>query len=88
MKIKESKDIKYDKMPIEQESEYETIDPKVCILERFDRADDKLILYFRNRSLATIRAQNIKGGREIDQIEEWLGELVGKSYDDILNVPF
>ena len=88
MKIIESKNLEHDKMPIERVSDYEALDPGVCILEEFERADDKLTLYFKNRSSANIRARNIEGGKEIDSIEYQLSKFVGKSYEEILNTPF
>jgi len=87
MKIKDSKNIKYEHLPqIGQSEEYEKIEPNECFLASFERTDDKLILYFKNRSQAVIRALNITGGREIDLIEEKIKESIGKRYDEILNM--
>jgi len=87
MKIKESKNIKYEHLPrIGPSEEYEKIEPDECFLESFERTDDKLILYFKNRSQAVIKALNIAGGREIDLIEKKLNGSIEKRYDEILDI--
>ena len=87
MKIKESKNIKYEHLPrIGPSEEYEKIEPNECFLVSFERTDDKLVLYFKNRSQAVIKALNINGGREIDLIEEKLNGSIGKHYEEILNI--
>ena len=87
MKIKESKNIKYEHLPrIVPSEEYEKIEPDECFLASFERTDDKLILYFKNRSQSVIKALNIIGGREIDLIEEKIKNSIGKRYDEILNI--
>ncbi|MBA4320861.1 MAG: hypothetical protein C0412_20925 [Flavobacterium sp.] len=89
MKIKESKNLKYDKFPWARViEEYERFEPRICILERFTRTDDLLRLYFKNGSQAVITTINIEGGREIDLIENKLNEFLGRSYEEILDVDF
>ncbi len=89
MKIKESKNIKYDKSPRMGDDEgYEKFNPENCFLSSFNRVDDKLVLFFRNGSQAVIKAINIEGGREMDLIESKLSEFLGKPYEDILNAKF
>ena len=89
MRIKESKNLKYDKLPwIGPIEGYEKFEPDTCFLERFDSVDDKLILYFKNKSQAVIRAINPEGGREIDLIESKLNEFVDRTYEEILNASF
>jgi len=87
MKIKESKNIKYEHLPrIDPSEGYEKIEQDECFLASFERTDDKLILYFKNRSQAVIKALNITGGREIDLIEEKLNGSIGKHYEEILSI--
>ena len=87
MKIRESKNLRYDKAPWRGPSEgYERFDPEKCILERFDRVDDKIILFFKNGSQAIIKAINIEGGREINLIESRSKDLLENNYNEILNV--
>jgi len=89
MKIGESKNLKYDKLPWFGPIEgYERFNPKDCFLEKFVRVDDKINLSFKNGSQAVIKAINIEGGKEIDIIEENLKDFVGRCYEDILNADF
>lgn len=89
MKIKESKNLKYDKFPKGEFFEgYDVFAPRICILEKFNRADDRLDLRFKNGSLAVIRAVNIGGGKEMDLIEEKINNFIGKSYEEILDADF
>ncbi|MDD2696853.1 MAG: hypothetical protein PHE52_01705 [Candidatus Pacebacteria bacterium] len=89
MKIRESKNLKYDKLPWFGPIEgYERLDPKDCLLENFTRVDDKIDLRFKNGSQAMIKAINIEGGKEIDIIEENLKDFVGRCYEDILSTDF
>ena len=89
VKIKESKNIKYDRLPWRGPHEgYDRFDPEKCLLEKFQRVDDKLILSFKNGSQAIIKAVNIEGGREIDLIEAKLPEFLDKSYEEILDSGF
>ncbi len=88
MGIKESKNLKYDKLPWLSSEGYEKFEPKKGLLKDFSQVDDKLILYFKNRSQAVIRAVNIEGGREIDLIAARLNELLGRDYEEILNIDF
>jgi len=51
MKIRESKNLKYDRLPwLELDEGYERFNPENCFLKDFNQVDDKLILYFRNGS--------------------------------------
>ena len=88
MNIKESKNLKYDKAAgvASGSGDYDHFDfePRVCILENFERRDDILTLHFKNMTSATIKAHNIEGSREIDSIERKLAGLVGHSYKEIL----
>lgn len=90
MRVRESKNLKYDKTTkISTGGEdYDRLEfqPAVCILERFERMDDTLVLYFKNKTHATIKAQNIEGGREIDLIEKKLPGLLKHSYEEVLNL--
>ena len=88
MMVKESKNLKYDKIPKLTDSfeEDNTYEPRDCILESFVRLDDKFELSFRNGTTAVIIARNIQGGREIDIIHEKLNEFIGKSYEEILSI--
>ena len=89
MKIKESKNLKYDRLPWRGPSEgYDRFDADKCFLERFESVDDKIILYFKNGSQAIIRGINPEGGREIDLIEVKLNDFMDKSYEDILEANF
>ena len=90
MEIKNSPNLKYDKhpaLPGPCEGD-EPNDPKCCVIEAFERVDDKINLYFKNGSQASLRAVNLEGGREIDSIEIRLGECLGRSYEEFLNLDF
>ena len=89
MKIKESKNLKYDKVPKSEFFEGPTVlDPRICILEKFDRVNDRIDFYFKNGGRATIKGKNPEGGREMDLIEGKLEALLGKSYEEILDEDF
>lgn len=89
MGIKESKNLKYDKLPWLGPIEgYERFEPKNCSLKDFSQVDDKIILYFKNSSQVVIKAINIEGGREIDLIANKLNEFLGRNYEEILNINF
>ena len=89
MKIRENKNLKYDKQPWSGDSEgYEKYDPEKCCLESFDPVDDKMVLYFKNGSKAVIKAINVEGGRELDLIESKLPEFIERSYEEILSANF
>lgn len=89
MKIRESKNLKYDKIAkiLSDVDAYDKLEfqPGVCLLESFERRDDTLMLHFKNRTWAVIKAQNIEGSREIDSIEKKLPNLIKHSYEEILN---
>jgi len=87
VKIRESKNLRYDKVPWRGPSEgYERFDPEKCVLKNFDRVDDKIILFFKNGSQAVIRAISIEGGREIDIIEGRLNDFMERNYEEILDI--
>ena len=89
MTIRDNKNIKHDIMPwILSDEGYERFKPEHCILERFNRVNDKFILYFKNGSQAIIKAINIEGGREMDLFEEKLNDFLESSYEEILNANF
>lgn len=76
MRIKESKNLKYDKFPWTDSIEgYEKFPFEKCFLENFSRVNDKINLYFKNRSQTVIKAINIEGGREIDLVEKRLNDF-------------
>lgn len=89
MKIGESKNLKHDKTTRISSggSDYDSLEfqPRVGVLDSFERTDDTLMLYFKNRTRAAIKAQNIEGSREIDLIEKKLPNLIKHSYEEILN---
>ena len=88
MRIRESKNLKYDKTTkiSTGEGDYDRLEfqPGVCVLESFERMDDTLLLHFKNKTYAHISAQNIEGGREIDLIVEKLPDFLKHSYEEIL----
>ena len=67
---------------------HENFDPGKCVLEKFESMDDKIDLYFKNGSQATIRGVNVDGGREIDLIESNLEKFIGSTYEEILAANF
>ena len=90
MKIKESKNLKYDKIPKLTDSfeEDNVFEPRFCILASFNRIGSKLELIFRNGSRAVIIAKNIGGEAEIGLIAQRLNDFINKSYEEILNADF
>lgn len=88
MRIMESKNLKYDTTSkiTSGGSDYDRLEfrPGVCVLEGFERLDDTLILHFKNKTYAVIKAHNIEGSREIDLIERKLPSLLKHSYEEIL----
>ena len=92
MRIKENKNLKYNKVPkvADFSGDYDALDldPKICVLESFNRTNDKIDLCFKNKSRAVIMAKNIEGGRDMDLIEKNLGNFIGRSYEEILNTDF
>lgn len=90
MKIKESKNLTYDKK-VKLTYTFEddqVIEIRNCILESFNRLDDRFELNFKNRSRANIAAKNIEGSKEIDLIAEKLESLIGTSYEEIIEFDF
>lgn len=88
MKIKESKNLIYTKIPFEYFEVFEKVDPAKCILTSFASLDDKLELNFKNGTHAFLKARSPQGGLEIDRIEAKLENFIGKSYEEILNADF
>jgi hypothetical protein len=90
MKIKESKNLKYDKIPKLTDSfdEYNVFEPRFCMLVRFNRTDGKLELNFKNGSRVVVMAKNTGGETEIELIAEKLPDFIGKSYEEILETDF
>jgi len=90
MRIKESKNLKYDKIArvISYPEDYDKLElePRVCILDRFEKMDGTLTLYFKNSSEASIKAKNIEGDTEISFIQIKLTGLIGRSYEEILEM--
>jgi len=86
MKVKESQNLTYTKIPFGYLASLETAEPDKCILESFSRQDDKLELKFKNGAHAFIDARNPQGGLEIDRLEERVKDFIGKSYEEILNI--
>lgn len=87
MKIRESKNLIYTKLPFVI-GDPERLDPRTCLLQDFKQADDSLFLFFRNGGEVVIRAKNTEGGIEIDHIDAKLGKFLGKSYEEILDEDF
>lgn len=88
MKLKESKNLRCDKRPIEimPAEGLDYVEPESCVLGSFTRVDEKLKLSFRNGTQAEIKAVNLDGGREIDLLEERMKGCLGRSYKDILDM--
>ena len=90
MKIKESKNLKYSKIPKLTDSfeEDNVFEPRFCMLVSFSKTDGKLELNFKNGSRALIIGKNIDGETEIWSIGEKLENFIGKSYEEILENDF
>jgi hypothetical protein len=89
VRIEKNKNFKYDKLSWRWSDEgHERFDPVNCYLERFNRVDDKINLFFKNGSRAVLKAVNAEGGREMDSIEKKLNEFLGRSYQEILTASF
>ena len=88
MKIKESKNLRYTKLPYDYFELWEKVEPEKCILEDFHVHNDRIELNFKNGTIAFIEGRNPQGGLEIDRIEEKLSNFVGRSYEEILNANF
>lgn len=90
MRIKDSKNLKHDKTAraISYPEDYDKfeLEPRVCILNRFERMDGTLVFYFKNSSEASIRVKNLEGSREMDFIQTKLTGLLGRSYEEILEM--
>ncbi|MFC1789838.1 hypothetical protein ACFLYY_02600 [Patescibacteria group bacterium] len=88
MKIRESKNLKYDEIPIGHFEDPGEIKQSQCTLDHFHVVGNKIDLEFKNRRVATIRAQNYDGYLEIGVIENKLNDFIDKSYEEILNTNF
>ena len=88
MKIRESKNLKYTKLPFYCFEMIEKSEPCKCVLESFHDLDDHIELHFKNGTVAFIGTINSEGGAEIDRIEVRLKDMIGKSYEEILNTDF
>jgi hypothetical protein len=92
MRIRESKNLKYDKTTkvLTGEGDYDRLEfqPGVCVLECFERLDDTLVLHFKNKTYAIIRAQNVEGGLEIDVVAKGLSGFIGRTYSELLETNF
>ena len=88
MKIRESRNLKYDKIPLMSPpyEGYEKFEPAKCLLENFSRVDDKITLFFKNGSHAIIRSASLEGEAELDFLETKLKEFLKMHYDEILNI--
>jgi len=85
MKIKESRNLKYTKIPFDYFEPWEKVEPEKCILEEFQALNDKIELIFKNGTHAFVEGRTPQGGLEIDRIEEILEKLIGRTYEEILN---
>ncbi len=88
MKIKDSKNLKYQKFPTLQDGRATYSSPIKSILDSFDFSDVKLVFCFKNRYVATIRAKNLEGERELNLVASRLKDFIGKCYEEILNFDF
>ena len=88
MKIRESKNLKYTKLPFYRFETIERAEPCKCVLESFHDLDDHIELHFKNGTVAFIGTANPEGGTETDKIEAKLKDMIGKSYEEILNTNF
>ena len=86
MIIKESRNLIYSRHPVGEveAEEEETIGLCNCMLVEYKVSDDKVDLYFKNRTEANIQSKNPEGSMEMVKIREKLPEFIGKSYEDIL----
>jgi hypothetical protein len=85
VRIRESKNLKFDLFPYILGADGGKLDPELCIMDSFERADDKITLYFKNGGRANIKGLDVEGGREIDMIEMRIIDLMGKNYREILD---
>jgi len=88
MKIIESKNLKYTKIPFGYFEGLTQVAPEKCILEKYSSYNDRLELNFKNGASAFIAAKNPQGGLELDKIEEKVVDFIDKSYEEILNADF
>jgi hypothetical protein len=88
MVIKESNNLIYQKNPILPDGSGFYSPPPKSILEKFEHLDGKLVLHFKNRFIAFIRAKNLEGERELYKVTTKLLDFIGKSYQEILDFDF
>jgi len=88
MIIKESKNLTYQKFPLVPDGSGSYSSPVKSILDNFDFFDVKLVLHFKNRYIAQIRAKNLEGQRELGLVAQKLKDFIGRSYEEILNFDF
>lgn len=88
MKIRESKNLKYTKLPFYRFETIEKVEPSKCPLEDFHDLDDRIELHFKNGTVALIEAIDPSGGTEIDKIVVMLNGMIGRSYEEILSTDF
>ncbi|PJA83898.1 MAG: hypothetical protein CO146_00315 [Candidatus Nealsonbacteria bacterium CG_4_9_14_3_um_filter_37_29] len=86
MKIRESKNLVYQHLPLARGEVTNRIELSKCLLESFNLIDDSIELHFKNGREAAIRAKNLQGERELDLIVEKLEHFLDKSYEDILDM--
>lgn len=88
MVIKESKNLIYQKNSLMPDGTGSFCPPPKSILENFEHLDGKLVLHFKNRFIAFLRAKNLEGERELYKVATKLSDFIGKSYEEILNFDF
>jgi hypothetical protein len=88
MNVKTSKNLTYQKFPTLPDGSDVYSSPVKSIIEKFDFSDVKLVLYFKNRYIAEIRAKNLEGQRELNLVAKKLKDFIGKPYEEILNFDF
>ncbi len=92
MKVKDNNNLKYDKIcSIFQETDdYEKgdLEPRVCMLESFERKNGTLKLNFKNKTHAVIRAKNLEGSEDLDLICQKIDNFMGRSYEEVLEEDF
>jgi hypothetical protein len=88
MKIKESKNLKYDSYPLGHFEDAGDVDPAKCILDGFTVTDDKIELHFMNGRVAELKVKNADGDVELDMIAIKLNDFMGKNYVELLEAEF
>jgi len=85
VKIRESKNLVYQRLPSFRGEVTTRIELSKCLLESFNLINNSLELHFKNGREAVIRAKNLQGEKELDLIAEKLPHFLDKSYEDILD---